>query len=68
MRAAALTLPPVALLGTLPAAFAAPHQHPSYVDWRIFRANGVNLGGWLEQESTIDAVWWAKDPGGASDE
>ncbi|KAJ5610814.1 hypothetical protein N7510_007533 [Penicillium lagena] len=67
MRSAALT-PLVALLGTLPAASATPRQHPSYVDWRTFRANGVNLGGWLEQESTIDTAWWAKYSGGASDE
>lgn len=40
----------------------------SFVDWRNFRANGVNLGGWLEQESTIDTAWFNRYSGGATDE
>lgn len=39
-----------------------------YFDWKTFEANGVNLGGWLEQESTIDTSWWAKYSKGATDE
>ncbi|KAK9853983.1 hypothetical protein MYU51_004613 [Penicillium brevicompactum] len=39
-----------------------------YVDWRTFTGYGVNLGGWLEQESTIDTTWWAKYSHGAADE
>ncbi|EAW20793.1 putative cellulase [Aspergillus fischeri NRRL 181] len=39
-----------------------------YLDWRIYKANGVNLGGWLCQESTIDTAWWAKYSKGAEDE
>lgn len=52
-------------------AFSAPSQ-PSkaakYVDWKKFRAYGVNLGGWLVQESTIDTTWWNTYSGGAADE
>lgn len=40
----------------------------NYVNWTTFSATGVNLGGWLVQESTIDTAWWAKYSGGASDE
>ncbi|KAL4889836.1 putative cellulase [Aspergillus ambiguus] len=39
-----------------------------YVDWNTYKANGVNLGGWLCQESTIDTAWWAKYSKGATDE
>jgi aryl-phospho-beta-D-glucosidase BglC (GH1 family) len=40
----------------------------NYVDWKTFKAYGVNLGGWLIQESTIDTQWWNTYSGGASDE
>lgn len=40
----------------------------AYVDWRTAKFNGVNLGGWLVQESTIDTDWWATYSGGAPDE
>ncbi|KAG2414441.1 hypothetical protein HFD88_003632 [Aspergillus terreus] len=39
-----------------------------YLDWRTYKANGVNLGGWLCQESTIDTTWWAQYSKGADDE
>jgi aryl-phospho-beta-D-glucosidase BglC (GH1 family) len=39
-----------------------------YLDWKSFNATGVNLGGWLVQESTIDTTWWATYSGGAPDE
>jgi aryl-phospho-beta-D-glucosidase BglC (GH1 family) len=39
-----------------------------YLDWTTFNGNGVNLGGWLEQESTIDTEWWAQYSGGEADE
>jgi aryl-phospho-beta-D-glucosidase BglC (GH1 family) len=45
-----------------------PAQKSKYVDWRNFKGNGVNLGGWLVQESTIDTTWWATYSGGADDE
>ncbi|KAL2830660.1 putative cellulase [Aspergillus pseudoustus] len=39
-----------------------------YLDWSTYRANGINLGGWLVQESTIDTTWWAQYSKGATDE
>ncbi|KAF2125938.1 glycoside hydrolase family 5 protein [Dothidotthia symphoricarpi CBS 119687] len=30
----------------------------NFVDWRTFKANGANLGGWLEKEKTHDPIWW----------
>lgn len=39
-----------------------------YLDWSTYKANGVNLGGWLCQESTIDTTWWAQYSRGAEDE
>lgn len=49
---------------------AAAHKAAStqYLDWESFNAVGVNLGGWLEQESTIDTTWWSQYSGGAVDE
>ncbi|PYH92103.1 glycoside hydrolase [Aspergillus ellipticus CBS 707.79] len=60
-----------AALSCIQSTFAVPIDPPessSYVDWRTFKANGVNLGGWFEQESTIDSYFWDKYSGGASDE
>lgn len=66
---------PLTLLGALAclgSTLARPHlqaRNPSgYIDWRSFKADGVNLGGWLVQESTIDTEFWAKYSGGADDE
>ena len=28
-----------------------------FLDWKTFKANGVNLGGWLEKEKTHDPIW-----------
>ncbi|PLB51282.1 putative cellulase [Aspergillus steynii IBT 23096] len=39
-----------------------------YLDWRTHTVHGVNLGGWLCQESTIDSTWWAANSLGAPDE
>lgn len=39
-----------------------------YIDWKTFKANGVNLGGWLIQEPNIDPTWWDTHSGGAPDE
>ncbi|OJJ38650.1 hypothetical protein ASPWEDRAFT_48851 [Aspergillus wentii DTO 134E9] len=55
-------------LGGIQPSLALPHSHTSYVDWKTFKANGVNLGGWLVQESTIDTQFWNTYSGGASDE
>ncbi|KAG5787746.1 hypothetical protein H9Q69_013190 [Fusarium xylarioides] len=37
-------------------ATAAPPSN--YLNWKTFKANGVNLGGWLHQEAVIDPTWW----------
>ncbi|KAL4926068.1 glycoside hydrolase superfamily [Aspergillus undulatus] len=39
-----------------------------YLNWSTYEANGINLGGWLVQESTIDTTWWAEYSRGAPDE
>ena len=39
-----------------------------YLNWSNYKGNGVNLGGWLCQESTIDTTWWAENSKGAEDE
>ncbi|KAI4736068.1 glycoside hydrolase [Aureobasidium sp. EXF-12298] len=31
----------------------------NYINWKTFRANGANLGGWLEKERTHDPIWWS---------
>ncbi|KAJ5297896.1 hypothetical protein PENANT_c012G04747 [Penicillium antarcticum] len=41
---------------------------PKYINWRNHTGYGVNLGGWLIQESTIDTTWWKTNAGNASDE
>jgi len=47
-------------------ALAAPSS--TYLDWKAFRAKGVNLGGWLHQEAVIDPAFWAQYGGTALDE
>ncbi|KAJ5160506.1 uncharacterized protein N7482_007510 [Penicillium canariense] len=55
---------------------SAPHSQSldsnahdkAYTNWRTLTGHGVNLGGWLEQESTIDTAWWSTVAGNASDE
>lgn len=29
-----------------------------FIDWTTYKANGANLGGWLEKERTHDPIWW----------
>lgn len=29
-----------------------------FVNWTTFKANGANLGSWLEKEQTHDPIWW----------
>ncbi|KAI4604016.1 hypothetical protein KJ359_000142 [Pestalotiopsis sp. 9143b] len=38
-----------------------------FVNWTHFKANGANLGGWLEKEKTHDPIWWASFGGEASE-
>ncbi|KAK8135988.1 glucan 1-3-beta-glucosidase precursor [Apiospora sp. TS-2023a] len=35
----------------------------SYLDWKTFKGDGVNLGGWLVQEPFIDTEWWSANCG-----
>ncbi|KAL2204234.1 glycoside hydrolase [Sarocladium strictum] len=44
-------------------AVCAPEPRAAYLDWSKFKANGVNLGGWLHQEQVIDPVWWNQNGG-----
>jgi hypothetical protein len=52
---------------TVSAAPATKHM-PKYVDWSTFNATGVNLGGWMVQELTIDTGFWADFAGNQTDE
>jgi glucan 1,3-beta-glucosidase len=46
-----------------------PRPGNNFVDWKTFKANGANLGGWLEKEQTHDPIWWSEVGGdGAPDE
>jgi aryl-phospho-beta-D-glucosidase BglC (GH1 family) len=58
----------LAVFLTLRASGAVAVPTASYVDWTTFKASGVNLGGWLEQEDVIDPVFWAEYGGNATDE
>lgn len=60
------TLTASLLASLISTALAVPTA--SYVNWKTFKATGVNLGGWLEQESTIDSAFWAQYAGSATDE
>ncbi|CAN9202204.1 unnamed protein product [Alternaria alternata] len=58
------------LVSFIPFATASPtaRQQPAYLDWKTFKANGVNLGGWLAQEAVIDPNWWSQNCGTTTDE
>ncbi|EGU81308.1 hypothetical protein FOPG_12049 [Fusarium oxysporum f. sp. conglutinans race 2 54008] len=45
---------------------AAPPSN--YLNWKTFKANGVNVGGWLHQEAVIDPTWWNQYAPGTPDE
>lgn len=54
---------------TSTAVSATSTQKPGeYTDWTSFKANGVNLGGWLEQEEVFDQDWWNQHAPNATDE
>ncbi|KAJ5691409.1 hypothetical protein N7488_012144 [Penicillium malachiteum] len=58
----------LALLGLTAPVFSRPTKvSKEYIDWRTFHGYGANLGGWLEQESTIDTYWWDKECEGGTD-
>jgi aryl-phospho-beta-D-glucosidase BglC (GH1 family) len=44
-----------------------PRQN-AYINWKTFKANGVNFGGWLAQEAVIDPTWWSQNCGSTTDE
>lgn len=46
--------------------YAAPPSN--YLNWKTFKANGVNVGGWLHQEAVIDPKWWNQYAPGTPDE
>jgi aryl-phospho-beta-D-glucosidase BglC (GH1 family) len=56
-----------AIFGSMAVA-VSPSTSPSYINWKSFQANGVNLGGWLHQEAVIDPAWWNKYAPDALDE
>ncbi|KAK5720631.1 hypothetical protein LTR15_006591 [Elasticomyces elasticus] len=31
----------------------------NFIDWKTYKANGANLGSWLEKEKTHDPIWWS---------
>ncbi|KAJ4324198.1 hypothetical protein N0V94_001410 [Neodidymelliopsis sp. IMI 364377] len=39
-----------------------------YVNWKNFKATGVNLGGWLAQEAVVDPTFWTQNCGNTTDE
>jgi aryl-phospho-beta-D-glucosidase BglC (GH1 family) len=43
-------------------------RQASYIDWKTFKATGINLGGWLAQEAVIDPVFWSQNCGNTTDE
>ncbi|CAF3474606.1 unnamed protein product [Fusarium graminearum] len=57
-------------LGTLTVFCGLVNALPSsnYLNWKTFKANGVNIGGWLHQEAVIDPRWWNQYAPGTPDE
>ncbi|CCG83821.1 protein of unknown function [Taphrina deformans PYCC 5710] len=46
----------------VPAASKVPHTitwPTSFVNWKTYKANGANMGNWLEIEQSLDTAWWA---------
>ncbi|KAL2861841.1 glycoside hydrolase superfamily [Aspergillus pseudodeflectus] len=58
---------PVAVSTPTPSA-VTPHYPGDFTNWTTFKANGVNLGGWLEQEQVFDQMWWNSHAPDAADE
>ncbi|KAL4862316.1 hypothetical protein BDV12DRAFT_46201 [Aspergillus spectabilis] len=54
---------------TASSSIATPAVHAGeWTDWTKFKANGVNLGGWLEQERVFNQYWWDQHAPDAEDE
>ena len=65
-----LTAGLLTLTAFLPPALAGPetkHQN-SYINWKTFKATGVNLGGWLQQEAVIAPTFWTQNCANTTDE
>jgi glucan 1,3-beta-glucosidase len=43
-------------------------NHVNFIDWKTYKANGVNLGAWLEQEKDYDIEFWNTGAPDAPDE
>jgi len=43
-------------------------KNVNFVDWKTYKANGVNLGAWLEQEKDYDIEFWNTGAPDALDE
>ncbi|KAH6662101.1 putative cellulase [Halenospora varia] len=56
----------ILLVSGITSILAAPST--SYINWKTFKGNGLNLGGWLWQEAVIDPVFWSQYSGRATDE
>lgn len=67
MFLSAILLAGVTALCQVSSAFPSQVSSTSF-NWKTSKANGVNLGGWLLQESTIDTAWWTTNCGSAVDE
>ncbi|KAF2085893.1 glycoside hydrolase family 5 protein [Saccharata proteae CBS 121410] len=39
-----------------------------FIDWTTYKANGANIGAWLEQEKVHDPDWWNEHAPDAEDE
>jgi hypothetical protein len=38
--------------------FPKGYEGGKFVNWKTYKANGVNLGAWLVKEKTHDPIWW----------
>ncbi|KAL2859318.1 glycoside hydrolase superfamily [Aspergillus pseudodeflectus] len=47
------------IFATLLSYFGTTVAAAEYINWTTYKANGVNLGGWIVQELFIDSAWWA---------
>lgn len=58
------------VLSSLSVILAEPiaKRQSSYINWKTFKATGVNLGGWLQQEAVIDPAFWSANCGNTTDE
>ncbi|KAK5110127.1 hypothetical protein LTR62_006261 [Meristemomyces frigidus] len=43
-------------------------ENGNFIDWKTYKSNGANLGGWLEKEKTHDPIWWDQHAPDANDE